>query len=615
MDINEFNLQELKDYCLRTLELLGTITQETDFEEEKRLLNSWSERSLLTLPFTCRGNHFSLLPNYMALRASGYEVDDSDPFSTNNGHSGYIEAILETANAVLDIRDQVGDREMFRYYPPFPDLFLFCPSVYKDLMSGLPLINEHAEFNRKKAQRVFVMMQRQKGYNYEMNQGDIELLITKDGPAKEFLDLASYRSSEIRLNSAVLGLKAASTMSAVLRLPNAINKSAGEIRQFSNQVRSSNSKPWKRVRAFEKAQEVLRLAFPSEFIDTLKRSKTGIKILSDVPLEWLPVDGLPLGIKNDVSRIPVTPGNLQVIQLAPFETINLDTSAFSEILICSALQPNDPIRSLFETTFDVLAPSWREKIILKVVETRNRAEFVNALNSFKGAMMIFDGHGSHEPGDNSGRLWLHNEAVDVWELRNEIDNVPPIVFLSACDTHAADRSHATTAAGFLNMGVRTVFSSTLPINARDAAVFVGRLLFRIAAFIPAVTGSPEYGRAIRWTEVVGGMIRMQLMTDFLRILIDEEVLDESLYMDIAEQGNAYINCGHPAPFEAIRIFMNQNYGISEEILNDKFRMAIATSTTIAYIQIGNPETILIDTQQDRIQRFQELETLISDEED
>lgn len=91
-----------------------------------------------------------------------------------------------------------------------------------------------------------------------------------------------------------------------------------------------------------------------------------------------------------------------------------------------------------------------------------------------------------------------------------------IVVLSVCDTHAAARNHATVANGFLAIGSRAVLSSVFPLEARQAAIFAARLVFRVSDFIPAAIR--QFDRALTWTEVVSGMLRMQLLTDFLRLL-------------------------------------------------------------------------------------------------
>jgi CHAT domain-containing protein len=66
--------------------------------------------------------------------------------------------------------------------------------------------------------------------------------------------------------------------------------------------------------------------------------------------------------------------------------------------------------------------------------------------------MIFDGHGSHNPDNQTSPIVVGGSSMDVWLYRNEL-KVPPIIVLSACDTAPLDGAHGSTAVGFLNAGV------------------------------------------------------------------------------------------------------------------------------------------------------------------
>jgi hypothetical protein len=183
--------------------------------------------------------------------------------------------------------------------------------------------------------------------------------------------------------------------------------------------------------------------------------------------------------------------------------------------------------------------------------------------------------------------------VDIWHLRGKIDRPPPIVMLSACDTHAADRNHATSANGFLSIGTRAVLGTIFPIDARTAAIFTTRLLYRVAEFIPSSVG--VLGRALTWTEIVCGMLKMQFLTDFLRHLMSRKLITEEIYFDIHPKGNYAINSGHDNPFQAVFELLIVN-GVDEAIARRELEVAVANSETISYLNMGRPETIMIGTE-------------------
>jgi hypothetical protein len=401
------------------------------------------------------------------------------------------------------------------------------------------------------------------------------------------------RASELRLNTDVMCALTASEFSACVRLPNEINRTLGSVRNFAEHYRSNEVRPRKRLLAFRQVQARLAEAVPKEFFDLIKRSETGIRVVSDAHLEWLDIDGLPLVIRKNCSRIPVTPGNLFVDHLASKGLIRLSPEDFKSVLVISALQRDDPINGLFETAFAAFEPEWRKNLSVTYAKVTCEAELIKALNDFKGPMVIFDGHGSHSK-DQPAFLHLGSNTVDVWSLRGRVHNMPPIVILSACDTHAADRNHATTANGFMSLGARAVLSSVFPINARDAAVFAARLVFRVSEFLPAAI--KIFNRAITWTEVISGLMRMQLLTDFLRHLLSKKEIDEKTYTQIHSEGNQAINGRVEDPFSVVMDSL-QKIGLSKSNLKLDLETAIANSPIISYLLVGRPESILIDDRQ------------------
>lgn len=227
---------------------------------------------------------------------------------------------------------------------------------------------------------------------------------------------------------------------------------------------------------------------------------------------------------------------------------------------------------------------------MRYATVAGEADLLKALNDFNGPMVIFDGHGGHAK-DQPAVLHLGSDAVDVWSLKGRIHNMPPIVILSACDTHAADRDHATTANGFMHLGARTVLASVFPLDARDAAVFAARLVFRVSEFVPAAIRA--FDQAITWTEVISGLLRMQFLTDFLRHILGKKAIDNETYMKIHSESNQAINDRTEDPFSVVMDGL-EKIGLSKSSLKLDLEMAVANSSIIGYLLVGRPETILID---------------------
>jgi hypothetical protein len=253
---------------------------------------------------------------------------------------------------------------------------------------------------------------------------------------------------------------------------------------------------------------------------------------------------------------------------------------------------------MFEAAFEVFEQQWKDNLTVEYVEVSNEDKLINALNNFCGALTVFDGHGGHEE-DASAKLHLKGKPVDVWNLRNRLTQVPPIVVLSACDTHAADRNHATTANGLLSLGARTVLASVFPLDGRAAAIFTARLLYRVSAYLASAIDC--FDQALTWSEVVAGMLRMQLLTDYLRQLERKGLIDAITYRMVHIRGNEVINNSHESdPFGIVDDVLAK-LGIEKRTLHSELELAVANSSVISYLQVGRPETILIDSEK-RIER-------------
>jgi CHAT domain len=204
--------------------------------------------------------------------------------------------------------------------------------------------------------------------------------------------------------------------------------------------------------------------------------------------------------------------------------------------------------------------------------------------------VIFDGHSHHNRTTGLGTLRVGKEDISIWDMRAKV-RVPPIVILSACDTHATDRSHATTANGFLNAGAITVVASLLPVKARDAAMLIARLIWRLAEFLPAITS--DQGRAVLWSEVMSGMLRLQLVYDLVMPLSMEGEIDEKEYKEISMRAVIATTNRDPNWWDDALDRVGDLIGEDREALKERAARVIATSDAIRYTQLGNPEKIVI----------------------
>ncbi|WP_441228396.1 CHAT domain-containing protein [Tardiphaga sp. 20_F10_N6_6] len=596
-DLDEIGLAALREKFLAQCDALQAHLEPGAIEEAKAAIRSWKPLPDKRLEYQV-GGHNSILPNLVALTVAGYEDMVAGRFDKIGDEiDPYVEQIVKTTNSVFAERRAVGKRDVQRIYRRPPDLNLFAPAIYPKFFD-IPAPPFLTAEEKRKYLNTRQLLKNQTGYGFTVRtdaQKDAlvgHILRDDDGKIEASPNtIMALRGAEWMLNTDLMAALCSSDLSACVRLPNEINRTLGTVRSFAEHYRSGQATSRKRLLAFRAVQDRISASVPREFHELIRQSESGIRVVSDAHLEWIDLDGLPLFLRKDCTRIPVTPGNLFVDQLAARPIVHLTSESFKEILVISALSPDDPIRRLFRLAFETFEPRWRGKLSVKFVDVASESELVDAFNAYSGPMVIFDGHGSHSQ-DEPAMLHLGDTNLDVWRLRGKIENMPPIVVLSACDTHAADRNHATTANGFIQLGARTVLSSVFPLLAQDAALFTARLVYRVAEYIPAALKS--YDQAITWTEIISGMLRMQLLTDFLRLLESKGLIDDAAYREIHLEGNMAINGRVDDPFAHL-IDNLEGRGLARSDMNRYLELAVANSSVISYLQIGRPETIIIDS--------------------
>lgn len=597
IDYSNLSLQSIQNRFLEICSLLRSLGTVEFVDSAEAAITSWKLPQERELSHSI-GGHGTITPNAAALRACGFMRVGAEPFSRSlEGEKAHIEQIVLTTNAVFDVRQENPAAYINQIYPRTPDLNLYLPATY-DLKTAFRLPSDFDRKKKREIQTVLKVIEKQNSYMFELSSK--QQFETVAGATPSMLQagidikphpIINIRSREIWLGTEAISCLSSSEISAVVRLPNRLNRTRGIVRQFAQHYRADKPQIQKRSEVFRNVQRAIADSFPTDFYSLIDRSEDGIRIIGDAHLEWLDVRGIPLGLRYNVARIPVTPGNAFINTLFTRPNIELTPEDFQDILVVSGLDDTDIIARQFEIAFEAFDQHWRDKIRINFVRVASRQELIAAINAFEGVLMVFDGHGSHKSGQN-GYLWVGEEAVNVWSLRDEIHRPPPIVILSACDTHAADRNHATVANGFLALGCRSVLGSVFPLHASDAAIFTARLLYRVSDYIPAAIRM--FKRSLTWLEVVSGMLRRQLTTDILLHLKNKKTITDEYFTKNIMRFHGIVDLNIDDPFFKIR----QNIideGISEKIIDREIHAAIASSSTISYVHIGRPETILINS--------------------
>ncbi len=593
---DKLSFDTLRSRFLEVCDELGKHPNLEGVAEAKAAIEAWKFPDERVLRYKL-GGHGTILPNLAALGICGFGSLVEGPFKRHGDEAAHVTQIVQTCNSVLDERKVNPPSEANRLFPRTPDLNLYLPSTY-DLKSVFSPRAGIDPATRRNMMLTLRMIEKQDSYSFDMTTpAQIKAMIgipieeLKAGAEPVVNPIMRIRQLEMNLGTEAVSCLAASEIGAVIRLPNRMNRTRSIVRNFAQHYRADRPQLRKRAELFRAVQKAIANGFPDEFFEILDRSSDGVRIIADFHIEWLDVRGIPLGLRYNVSRVPVTPGNLFIDSVGMKEPIFVAPDAFEEILVISGLEEQDALAKQFQLAFSHFGKLWHDKIKIKFARVKTRKEMVDNINAFRGMLMVFDGHGSHR-NDEPGVLWLGDEAVNVWDLRGEITRPPPIVLLSACDTHAADRNHATVANGFLMLGTRSVIGTVFPLHATHAAIFAARLIYRVSEFIPAALN--KLGRSITWLEVVSGMLRRQALTDILYHLEGKGLVPDNWSVKAITELQMLVDVSGPDPFANVQVEMAK-WGFPKEKIEREIHSALAISSTISYLHLGRPETIVINS--------------------
>jgi hypothetical protein len=436
----------------------------------------------------------------------------------SNMPGAYIDAAIRSADAIRLLRKALLSPSMFSSVRH--DLTLAVDSLtWPFLRGGIARLSRKAGFSKLQARVVSATLSRE-GYRsivaHRNDENDEDVARAMESP--EVKSVISSRAAELRVFTAGLTLLATSTFTPTIRLNPGLNRLRGSLSQISSCARGNGPhQNFKLKKLADRLSTSMESLIDKKMIAAIRRNARGtgsISLVSDLPLEWLKVDGVPLGILHDVSRIPATPGNVMLVESAKSQRLILGLRDFQEILVVRSFEKDDFIAKDLEQA--ITSPGWTkdgdEMPAVRFVDVSTVDEFVEAVNAYKGAVLIFDGHGAADDKTGVGSIVIGGRRVDVWDLKDRL-SLPPIVLLSACDTFPVDGSHGSSAIGMLSLGATTVLGTLLPIHSKRAAIFIARLIYRIAKFVPIVTAGQRLG--VDWRYIMSGMLRMTYASEVI----------------------------------------------------------------------------------------------------
>lgn len=503
----------------------------------------------------------------------------------------YIDAVARSAETIRKLRRALLKPHNFRAVRH--DLILAVDSLtWPFFRSGAKKIAEKIGLTKSQARIVNAVILRD-GYQSKipLQEGEDVQQLLQSPEVKAFV---GTRTAELRAFTAALTLLATSTFTTTIRLNPGLNRLRGSLAQIADCARGNgphhNFKTRKLIRRLSSSIEE---KLDRKIINEIRRNTAAVGsvcLVTDMPLEWLEINGIPLSVLHDVSRVPATPGNVMLAQSAMSDRIRLGLSDFQKILVIRCFEDGDPIAEDLEIA--ITSPNWHKDGTqlpdVQFVDVSTVDQFVDAIESFHGAVLIFDGHGTRDKETGVGSIVIGGNAIDVWELKHRV-SMPPIVLLSACDTLPVDGSHGSSAVGMLALGAVTVLCTMLPVRSRRSATFIARLIYRIAKFLPIVTRGRDLG--VDWRYLMSGMLRMSYATELMDQF--ERDFGTGFLAQVRVKTNMDINSREEKwltnLFRRLSSIIKKPVRDIHAWFDDRMEMA----DSLKYVQLGRPELILI----------------------
>ncbi|EFB9747127.1 CHAT domain-containing protein, partial [Escherichia coli] len=334
-----------------------------------------------------------------------------------------------------------------------------------------------------------------------------------------------------------------------------------------------------------------------------------IKVISNLPLEWVLSNKLPLMINCPVSRIPKTPIYLmEKLILENNFNIILDHKSLFKILIIRSYKKDDKLKNQLKSyiadTLSMLEHNFKkntktasnhevneENFEISFKDVHNSSELIETLNNSHEQIVIFDMHGGHDA-SGEGYLHINDDNVIISSLYDKIKRIPPIVILSSCDTSPIDRNSFNISSAFLLLGARSVLGSAMPINGHESARFISRLLIRIKYYLPEYFSKYD---VIRWSNFIHGMQKREYFTDLIAHLHTKKIIqtvEEKIYIN-NEIGLFIENYFGSDLLDKVIEIISIKIDKSKHMISNEIESNFFFAESIKYFHLGLPENIII----------------------
>jgi hypothetical protein len=406
---------------------------------------------------------------------------------------------------------------------------------------------------------------------------------------ESFIFLNQVRMEELSCYMTAISVMASNYLSPTIRLSPSVRKIRSTLFDLRGclTARPNARKPFKANAITRNIYKILNDSVDTRIQNFIKESHR-IKIICDYPIEWLKIDGLPLMLSRNVSRLYPVPGNVFFQHAINAKHHMMSVQDLFSITVIRSFSANDSIKGILERALNSFT---YENVRITIIDVHSEREFRDVLNACTDNVVVFDCHGYYEKTKGVSYLKIGQDNVDIFSLRKQC-RIPPIVILSACETFPVVGRHANVANSFVSCGAMSVIGTYFEVDAMRSAAMVARLFLRIDMYVPLLSNSLDAPTS--WMDIVSGMFRMIYSSDMISSVLQfYKNRDKDKEIGLKKQANMHINSGSRHWHKSIIDDLSKALGVGQSDIRTAIEQVQSWSDVMSYVHIGIPEKIMI----------------------
>ena len=275
-------------------------------------------------------------------------------------------------------------------------------------------------------------LSKKKDYSYE--------ILAKSQSEAEFAQriLLTFVKPKFKLIDSISYLHSSFTFSPIIRFP-LLGKSIYKELSFLNpkyKFFNSSKSIRNKIRSIEIFGKKLEEILIDEKTNSYLQKRNGqILAISDLPIEWLNLNNIPLAFTHDIARIQESnyQGNINNYSANNRLEYQINKNILKKTLIILSDDANVIDNHEFKGTYKIVENASKD-LDFHYRYCRNKLEVSKAIEEIDPYLLVFDCHGNIDDEKDTSYLLINNERIygeDI--IKHKIS--APIVYLSCCNSN------------------------------------------------------------------------------------------------------------------------------------------------------------------------------------